>query len=207
MASFAAQTEQHIAFAVIEGNVKEQYERGVFGRLLLGAISAAPDPAGNPDWPKALAGVLTDRLEHWARHEQKVDSLLFAGALFAEDAVSVCTAGDIRVHLLLGGKLSKVTRDHTIIDDPVEGVTNALTPLQREVHVSVPTRWLGPTADRAPESKTWSLSGDYDVLVNSSLIHRYREPEHYLKALQSDKKCRRILSRYPGIIARFNILK
>lgn len=53
---------------------------------------------------------------------------LCAAIVVGADFVEVCTAGDLRVHLLSGGAWTRVTRDHAYANDPFENEIPDLDP-------------------------------------------------------------------------------
>jgi len=204
VASVTVSSETKAFFSVVEGNVKDGSSRDYLDGILLTALSEVSEMEHEGS-PEIFAGTVSNVLKAKALAGEVPDAVFFAGLLMTRQAVSVCTAGDIRIHLLQRGDLLEVTRDHTILSDPVAGVTERLSAEQREVHVGIPTRWLGPTADRPPESVRWAVSGQYQVLVSTSLVHRYRDPRDYIKILEDDSVCEEIVRVYPGLIASLSV--
>jgi serine/threonine protein phosphatase PrpC len=102
---------------------------------------------------------------------------VFAAVAASPDRVSVCTAGDIRVHLGWDGRLQATTQDHTYATDPLFAAeANAIPPA---VRANVATRGIGDGAKAPPEGGHWDVPGPYTVLVCSSRVHRRRPPPEY----------------------------
>jgi serine/threonine protein phosphatase PrpC len=105
--------------------------------------------------PDGDAGKVLERLIHEAnerihRMSQErtehagMGTTLTAAYVTADDQVVVAHVGDSRCYLYRGGELSRLTNDHTLVEELVR--RGKLTPEQAEVHPqrSVITRALGP---------------------------------------------------------------
>jgi serine/threonine protein phosphatase PrpC len=114
--------------------------------------------------------------------KERDEIALFAAATLMPGRVSVCTAGDIRVHLASHGRLRAFTRDHTYDNDPAFSPSAEL-PSQLRRHVA--TRSLGTGAMAEPEATQWDAPGAYSVLICSSQLHRHRPPAEYFEDLNT----------------------
>lgn len=108
-------------------------------------------------------------------------SALFAAVSATPNRVSVCTAGDIRVHLIQAGRLQNTTRDHVYATDRPE--MEGLSAVPPEVLSSAVTRYVGGTEATNPEIATWEVSGEYTVIICSAEVHGRRAPASYLESL------------------------
>jgi hypothetical protein len=99
-----------------------------------------------------------------------------------EDAVHVCTAGDIRVHLVRGGSVVRSTRDHVLANESPEWVRATYGGVPLGHHATMVTRTLGSCA-LPPEKEEWPAKSPFSVLVCSSAHHRHREPNVYAEEL------------------------
>jgi len=129
------------------------------------------------DWPMYEARRLDTVLK------QQANLALFAAVLARKGSISVCTAGDIRVHLAWGDRLRETTRDHTYATDPLfEREGQGMDPTMR---AAVATRGIGSGSTAGPELVHWRAPDDYAVIVCSSEVHRHRPPAAYLDDLLS----------------------
>lgn len=165
----------------------------------LESYSASAASAAHADLEQAFMTAREATRERWplyvAEHLDKVfrenteacnreacGNALFAGVLVTADSVQVCTAGDLRVHLLSGGALARVTVDHVYVNDPFEPPLRELNP---ELTASLSTRWLGGAPSRPPNSRCWEATRPFTVIVCSSQLHQRRRPQDYLQMLLS----------------------
>jgi serine/threonine protein phosphatase PrpC len=150
--------------------------------LALGSVESAPAPRfsegtnGEIDgWPlqeaRRLDAVLKERRA----------MALFAAVAARPGLVSVCTAGDIRVHLISNGQLQAVTSDHTFATDPLFVQERERVP--PDMRALVATRGLGVGATAPPEVVSWRAPDEYVIAVCSADIHRQRPPTEYLDLL------------------------
>jgi hypothetical protein len=154
---------------------------GAAARLLTSAAAALMDrgpPA--PEWPSELASRVAERLA--SKAEGDPAWVLFAAVLVLKDAVHVCTAGDLRVHLVRGGEVLRWTRDHVLANEPMEWIRETYGDLSLDAHGTMITRTLG-SSSRPPEAVTWPADGPSSVLVCSSAVHRHRPPDAYAREL------------------------
>lgn len=143
------------------------------------AASVASDAAPS-GWPGQIAARISEPLA--AGREGAPPWLLYAGLAIGESVAHVCTAGDLRVHLLQEGRVLRVSRDHVLANESPAWVRaqygDSLLPAQG----SVVSRSLGRSM-LPPESVEWPLSGAWSIVVAASAIHGHRPPEAYVAAL------------------------
>lgn len=168
--------------SLLEANINDpsQYEGGVLKRLLLEAQRHI-EPAREIFSPEEFASAIDKVLKKWKQDEGRYQVLFYAGVLMQTGRVEVCTAGDIRVHLVRGGQLVARTKDHNMIDDPPEDPNQKLKHLLREFLLSVPTRSLDGTLNHGvPETLSWELERRDSIVICTSQFHRYANPQSYL---------------------------
>lgn len=153
----------------------------LLGQLLRAAIDEVGEVAPAA-WPAAVAVALDTRLRGRLDATPSIapTSALFAAAALAADRVFVCTAGDLRVHLIEGDAVIARTRDHVYADDPPPAPVPGLDPA---AVASVATRWLGGDRTAAPESVVWTARAPYRVAVCASQCHHHAAPDRYLPRL------------------------
>lgn len=170
--------------AYLEGDPRPGRASDALARLLADASAAVPIEAAAERWPSEMAVAVDGALRRRAGAEAPpVDaptSALFAAAMVTADAVYVCTAGDLRVHLLCDGVLRAVTRDHVWSSDPPAVAPPAMAGLPPEVAAGLSTRWLGGSPSPPPESARWPIDGRPTLVIGSSQVHRRRAPAAYL---------------------------
>lgn len=116
----------------------------------------------------------------------------YAGVALTNDAVYVCTAGLVRIHLIQDRRLLNITRDHNFMSDLLStgDVARELTFETDPSAFLVPTRTLGHERfqeNKPPETSKWPISGEYAVLMCSHRYHKFRNPLRYLSSyLESD---------------------
>ncbi|HEX8000713.1 MAG TPA: hypothetical protein VF528_20195 [Pyrinomonadaceae bacterium] len=184
------QSGEALFCAIAEANEKDSpaYDEGSgLDRLLLEATGLLPPALPPADWPSEMARTIESVLLQWHREDSGPGTVLYTGVALLKDQVHVCTAGDCRVHLVKDGQLVAVTRDHNLIDDPVEGQTIDTDETLRTVYLGAVTRTVGvaPSA-RPPERQSWQAGGNYTVLICSSRFHNYRPPNAYLNHLMKN---------------------
>lgn len=154
--------------AVIEAIVAE---------AVAATIASDAAPSG---WPAQIAARISEPLT--ARRGGAPPWLLYAGLVIGGLTAHVCTAGDLRVHLLQDGRVLRASRDHVLANESPAWVRahygDSLLPAQG----SVVSRSLGRSM-LPPESVEWPLAGAWSIVVASSAIHGHRPPEAYAAAL------------------------
>lgn len=116
-----------------------------------------------------------------ARLRRDVGAVEYAGAVVAADATNVCTAGSLRVHLIEGSVVRRVTRDHNPVHDNANG-TYAGVDERLDFFRDVITRAL-PATDRPVECVEWPVAPGAKIAIVSARCHRHREPATYLQSM------------------------
>ncbi len=174
--------------AVIEANLKDP--RAYVGDVLDAFLADAMAPASTftSETLTRVAARVSSLLWDDLHYRRTIGAVVFAAVLFTPEQVEVCTAGDMRVHVVRADKsVEHVTRDHNAVSDPQEGVEYA-----RIQHVpgfleNVLTRVLpSSNGGKPPEYLRWQLSQGSTVYVCSSRVHIYRDPATYLPLLRAN---------------------
>ena len=189
--------------ALLEANVNDpgQYEGGVLKRLLLEAQRHI-EPSVEPFAPEEFAQAIDEVLKKWKLDDGRYQVVFYAGVLLQQGSISVCTAGDIRVHLIRGGRLVATTKDHNMIDDPPPDPDQTLKRLLPEFLLSVPTRCLDGTPNHGPpETLSWSSESRGSIVICTSQFHRYESPQSYLPRLSDVFSSSRAVAAFAGAIA------
>ena len=155
--------------------------RGLLGRAIAACVGAEGTPR---EWPERVAAWISERLA--AKEAGAPPWVFYAGAALSQDEARVCTAGDLRVHLLRDGALAQVTRDHVAAHESPAWVAETYGAALLPEHAGVATRSLGGGGP-PPESLTWSLAGRWSLVLCSSDVHRGQRPETYLPAIARAK--------------------
>jgi serine/threonine protein phosphatase PrpC len=167
--------------AVIEANEKDPRtfnEESGFNLVLPQA--AASMSSFSQDTPLDMAIAINGLLKEWNSKDRGPRFVLYAAVLVSSGTASICTAGDLRVHLIREGRVVSVTMDHNLIDDPIEGAIQARDEAMRSVYLGASTRGLGDSnLGREPECLKWGLKPGDDILVCSSQFHNFHAPEEY----------------------------
>lgn len=151
-------------------------------RLLWGAIA---DATGDLD-PRGVAAAVDRRLR--ASDARALGPLCFAAALAGPRQVEVCTAGDLRVHLVEDERVTRVTTDHILRDDAPPDLPESA----RTMMPTMLTRTLGGSATTTPQSFVWAVHPPYRIVVCSDEYHRHQRPEVYWPKLAADLAAGRI---------------
>lgn len=99
-------------------------------------------------------------------------------ALVGEDDITLAHVGDSRAYLFRGGELTRLTRDHSLVDELVE--KGKLTPEEARTHPqrSVITRAVGPEPRVQVDTQTASArDGDVVLICSDGLTTMIDEPE------------------------------
>jgi hypothetical protein len=171
--------------ALLEANINDpsQYEGGVLRRLLLEAQRHI-EPGDELFSPEEFANAIDEVLKKWNQDEGRYQVVFYAGVLVHQGRAAICTAGDIRVHLVKDGQVVATTKDHNLIDDPPEDPEGALKHLLPEFLFSVPTRCLDGTLNHGvPETLHWQIEKQDSIVICTSQFHKYVSPQSYLPLL------------------------
>ena len=117
-------------------------------------------------------------------------------AILEEDRLAIAQVGDSRAYLLHAGKLTQITRDHSLMADMIEA--GRITPEEARVHPnrSVITRALGNDPDMTPDLYEINVeSGDKLMLCSDgltsmvddetieSIMNKFSDPQRCASAL------------------------
>lgn len=188
--TFTRESAEGFVFAVVETNAKDHrsYEAKILDRLMAAASDGID--AGGTRGEQAFATALAARLSDDESFRKNIGAVFYASvAIDGGDAkkAAIRTAGDIRVHAVdAAGNVRERTRDHNAIDDDAEGVYRESMQDHGDFLRHVPTRAV-PTTERKPiEQLDWTLEGIAALVICSSVVHGYREPDAYIKELIGD---------------------
>jgi serine/threonine protein phosphatase PrpC len=170
--------------AVVEVNEKdpESYGQGRLSELIGEAAATTGLGSLTAQLPLDFAHSLGAVLQKWTAQKSPLQIVLYAGVLVEPDWAHICTAGDIRVHLLENDAFKAVTRDHNYIDDPSDSPEILARGIPREILLWAPTRSIGPPSGRPPECLHWPLTPESSIEIYGSRFHRYRDPRSYVGA-------------------------
>jgi serine/threonine protein phosphatase PrpC len=191
--------------AIAEANEKDAQaynEASGFKHLLFEAAGLLSSNLTPEDWPLEMGRAIESILVNWHEQDFGARAVLYAGVTLSNGKVYVCTAGDCRIHLVKNGELIAVTRDHNVIDDPVEGFAMSDDERLLPIYQRAATRSIGIGSNgRLPECQTWMAESEHTVLISSSNFHWYRQPAEYLDSfLQGRPKLVSNLRRPTGVL-------
>lgn len=180
-------SSQGLQYALIEANVKDvkaYNEESNFSTLLLDSIKVLPNDFSASSFPKMLADAIEEVMIERFKTYQHLFHVSYVGVALKDNKVYVCTAGNGRVHLIENDKITAMTRDHNLIDDPIEGFEPNLDPRIRIGDKYIETRQIVARrgeGKRPVECFVWEANSNFTILVCSYSFHRFREPEEYLQ--------------------------
>jgi len=153
----------------------------VASRMALETFAAGRDPAASPE--RQLAAVAHAANQKIHEHAQRDRSRAGMGttltaAIVAGKEVALAHVGDSRAYRLSGGRLERLTNDHSLVEELVR--QGRLTPAEAEVHPqrSVITRALGPEPDVEVETCTYpGQAGDVYLLCSDGLTGMVADDE------------------------------
>jgi hypothetical protein len=154
---------------------------GATARLLSEAAAQSTADSRPGTWPVRLASSIRARLTN-ARQENDPAWILFVGLEVVQGTVHVCTAGDIRVHLVKDGTVMHTTRDHILVNEPLEWVRATYQDIDLQAQGTILSRSLGSCA-LPPTEVAWSAAAPFSILVCSSEHHQHRAPDAYASRL------------------------
>jgi hypothetical protein len=188
--TFTREGAEGFIFAVVESNAKDHrsYKGDILDRFMQEAASGI-DIGGFPG-EETFAAALAVQLRENESFRKNIGAVFYASLVFdsaVPDKLTIRTAGDIRVHAVnIDLNVCRQTRDHNAIDDDTDGIYQQTMLDQRDFLRHVPTRAI-PTTERKPvERVEWTLDDIKSLVICSSVVHRYREPETYIKELLGD---------------------
>lgn len=130
--------------------------------------------------PAALAAALDTSIR--AAGERGPGPISYAAARAGAAEVVICTAGDLRVHLVVDGRVERTTRDHILPSDPIPGMPpDTAARLQ-----SFRTRGVGGPVPSVHETVVWPVAPPYRLVVCSDEYHRFQPVDVYWSALAGD---------------------
>jgi serine/threonine protein phosphatase PrpC len=162
--------------AAIESNRKypPSYRDHVLSRFYAAVVQAAElhDAVNAPEQFARTAEQLISTPEY-----RQILAVVYSGVAVAGTRVSICQAGDLRVHLLSADSTLKCrTRDHNLVEDSSDASS-----LPHLAAASIWTRALQLNSDANLESYSWDIEPGDRLLICSSGFHEYREPEEYIR--------------------------
>jgi hypothetical protein len=163
--------------------------------LLIDAVAETGTQRGEAaSWPGSVASRLDQRLRE--ARAGNPSWVIFAAAAITETAVHVCTAGDLRIHLVQGDRVIRTTRDHIVRNESTEWLRKTYGEAPLDDHATMLTRTLG-SGDLPAETDTWPALVNGSLWLCSSEVHRFRSPEQYaasLKEMERDEPTALVLS-------------
>lgn len=178
---------QGLQYAFVEANLKDTRAfcpESNLNTLLLDSLKQIPKGLSMSEFPKKLADAIEEVLTERVKHYPYLAQVGYVGIASENNTINICKAGNNRVHLIEKSKMTEITRDHNLIDDPVEEISNLDPSFQmRNFYKSVPTRLISYRQNDVKhnaESITWKARENFILLICSSSFYRFREPEEYL---------------------------
>jgi protein phosphatase len=143
-----------------------------------------------PDDVEGLAGLIrtaNERIHELAQADERRAGMgtTVTAVMVGEDELHVAHVGDSRAYLFRDGRLEKLTRDHSLVDELLR--QGKLSPEEAADHPqrSVITRAVGPEALVDVDTETWQAkSGDVVLVCSDGLTTMVGEPE--IEALLRD---------------------
>ena len=134
--------------------------------------TVAQEPADDPQELARVVETANERIHELSRSDERRAGMgtTMTALLVGEDEVHVAHVGDSRAYLYRGGKLEKLTRDHSLVDELLR--QGRLTEEEAAEHPqrSVITRALGPESRVEVDSETWQAkAGDVYLICSDGL--------------------------------------
>ena len=106
-------------------------------------------------------------------------------AVVEGERVSVCNVGDSRAYRISAGGITRITRDHSVVEEMIE--RGEITPAQARIHPSrnIITRALGPDEAVACDCFDLTLREGEKLLLCSDGLIVAREDDEILSVVQS----------------------
>lgn len=183
--------EAEALFIAVEVNYKDPnaYRSDKMDRLHAKLVELAGTSPWNVGLPEQIASSLSPL----------ADGYLFLGVVITNSILSVCHAGDLRLHVIVDSEIAHVTRVHNLIEDVPLGGDDGVESISSLLRMNVITRCLGQANSAPPEVVQWVVPSQAKVVVVSSLIHRYEPPGSYVFSLLHGDYSR--LDRWEGLYA------
>lgn len=167
-------------FGVV-GDVMGSGAPGASARLIIEAGATIGSEQSVPrEWPDRLASAVAQRVGRKIEGDPR--AVIFCALGAASEMVHVCTAGDIRVHLLRDGEILQSTRDHVLGNESPEWVREKYGDINVDDHATMLTRTIG-MCSMPPTHETWRLRVPFTILVCSAEYHRHRPHRMYVQNL------------------------
>ena len=170
-------------FAVADGMGGAQAGE-IASRIAVETLGGGVPDAG-PDHPleERLADLVreaNERIHDLSRSDDRRAGMgtTMTAALVGEDEITLAHVGDSRAYLFRDGQLTRLTRDHSLVDELVE--KGKLTPEEARTHPqrSVITRAVGPEPRVQVDTQTASArDGDRFLICSDGLTTMIDEPE------------------------------
>ncbi|MBS1796145.1 MAG: hypothetical protein JSS81_19995 [Acidobacteria bacterium] len=187
---FSSISGSNLYYALIKANekdIKAYCRESDIENLLLDAVKLLPDGLSVGDFPKMLADAVETVLTKRVSRYPDLFHVSYVGIALSKNTVYVCTAGNCRVHLIKNDLLVSSTRDHNLIEEPVEGMGELSSePGLALFYKCIETRQivaLKSEVRHRAESIKWEPDGGFTILVCSESFHRFQEPENYIRSL------------------------
>jgi hypothetical protein len=178
-AVFSVHDRDRLLYAVLESPASNAGP-GALGLLLMQAAADVAAQSNDPGrWPSHLADALHLRIRKQSNDGPRVGWAFFAAVAVTQGHIFVCHVGDLRVHLVQGGRLIQSTREHVIANESAEWVRATYGDIDMSGHQTVATRSVGAEPFR-PENSTWRNSDELTLFICDSEYHRHRTADAYI---------------------------
>jgi serine/threonine protein phosphatase PrpC len=168
-------------FLGVVGDAMGSAGPGAAARLIAEvAATVKPNRVMIREWPDRLASSVAERVA--ASIEGDPGCVIFCAVAASDEVVQVCTAGDIRVHLVKDGKMLHCTQDHILENESRDWVREKYGDISMSDHATLLTRTIG-MCSLPPGRETWSIAAPFIVLICSCEYHRHRSPNTYMQDL------------------------
>ena len=184
--AISREDEATVFAAVVEANLKqpEAYAGRILDDVMQEAARGLAPLTGAT--AREYATLITQAITVDPTRWRNVGAVFYAGVSIVGNIAHVCTAGDIRVHLVRNGAVVGVTRDHNAVSDDEDGTYNRAgrgVASDPTFLVHVPTRSLPASESKPIECAEWPTLGGDTLLICSSRLHGYQPPAAYLAPL------------------------
>ena len=115
------------------------------------------------------------------KEQNNIEEIGFVtGVMMRPNNIQIGWIGDMRTHLIQNGHLLEKTRLHNYFEDPANELIKQSLETAPKEYCSVVTRGLGPLDSKPPETAIWNVSGRHSLVICTSQIHQYHEPDKYI---------------------------